>query len=96
MLRKTAHFILYLSTLQKPAAGAGFCNVLKYKADTFYLSTIQKPAPEVHASPDATQSSDRFFKLHILQNQFPTSTSRFFCTMAWFRNFTVVNTSLSF
>ena len=33
MLRKTAHFILYLSTLQKPAAGAGFCNVLKYKAD---------------------------------------------------------------
>ena len=44
MLRKTAHFILYLSTLQKPAAGAGFCNVLKYKTDTFYLSTIQKPA----------------------------------------------------
>ena len=45
MLRKPAHFILYLSTLQKPAAEAGFCNVLKYKADTFYLSTIQKPAP---------------------------------------------------
>ena len=45
MLRKTAHFILYLSMLQKPAAGAGFCNALKYKADTFYLSTIQKPAP---------------------------------------------------
>ena len=43
MLRKTAHFILYLSTLQKPAPAAGFCNVLKYKADTFYLSTIQKP-----------------------------------------------------
>ena len=34
MLRKQVHFILYLSTLQKPAAGAGFCNVLKYKADT--------------------------------------------------------------
>ena len=46
MLRKPVHFILYLSTLQKPAAGAGFCNVLKYKADTFYLSTIQKLAPE--------------------------------------------------
>ena len=46
MLRKTAHFILYLSTLQKPAAGAGFCNLLKYKADTFYFSTIQKPAPD--------------------------------------------------
>ena len=46
MLRKPAHFIFYLSTLQKPAAGAGFCNVLKYKDDTFYLSTIQKPAPE--------------------------------------------------
>ena len=45
MLRKPVHFILYLSTLQKPAAGAGFCNVLKYKADTFYLSTIQKLAP---------------------------------------------------
>ena len=45
MLRKPAHFIFYLSTLQKPAAGAGFCNVLKYKDDTFYLSTIQKPAP---------------------------------------------------
>ena len=44
MLRKPAHFIIYLSTLQKPAAGAGFCNVLKYKADTFYLSTIHKPA----------------------------------------------------
>ena len=45
MLRKPAHLIFYLSTLQKPATGAGFCNVLKYKADTFYLSTIQKPAP---------------------------------------------------
>ena len=45
MLRKPAHFIFYLSTLQKTAAGAGFCNVLKYKDDTFYLSTIQKPAP---------------------------------------------------
>ena len=45
MLRKPAHLIFYLSTLQKPAAGAGFFNVLKYKADTFYLSTIQKPAP---------------------------------------------------
>ena len=45
MLRKPVHFILYLSTLQKTAAAAGFCNVLKYKADTFYLSTIQKPAP---------------------------------------------------
>ena len=45
MPRKPAHFIFYLSTLQKPAAGAGFCNVLKYKDDTFYLSTIQKPAP---------------------------------------------------
>ena len=33
--------------LQKPAAGAGFCNILKYKADTFYLSRIQKPAPEL-------------------------------------------------
>ena len=44
MLRKPVHFILYLSTLQKPAAGAGFCNVLKYKADTFYLSTLQEPA----------------------------------------------------
>ena len=44
MLRKPAHLILYLSTLHKPAAGAGLCNVLKYKADTFYLSTIQKPA----------------------------------------------------
>ena len=46
MLRKPAHFIFYLSTLWKPAAGGSFCNVLKYKADTFYLSTIQKPAPE--------------------------------------------------
>ena len=46
MLRKPAHLILYLSTLHKPAAGAGLCNVLKYKADTFYLSTIQKPAPD--------------------------------------------------
>ena len=45
MLRKPADFIFYLSMLQKPATGAGFCNVLKYKADTFYLSTIQKPAP---------------------------------------------------
>ena len=48
MLRKPAHLILYLSTLHKPAAGAGLCNVLKYKADTFYLSTIQKPAPGQH------------------------------------------------
>ena len=39
MLRKSAHLILYVSTLQKPAAGAGFCNILKYKADNFYLST---------------------------------------------------------
>ena len=46
MLRKPAHLIFYLSTLQIPAAGAGFCNVLKYKADTFYLSTIQKLAPD--------------------------------------------------
>ena len=45
MLRKPAHLILYLSMLQKPAAGAGFSNILKYKADNFYLSTIQKPAP---------------------------------------------------
>ena len=50
MLRKPAHFIFYLSTLQKPAAGAGFCNVLKYKADTFYLCTIQKPAPDTYVS----------------------------------------------
>ena len=49
MLRKPAHFILYLSALQKPAAGAGFCNVLKYKADAFYLSTIQKPAPDTYS-----------------------------------------------
>ena len=48
MLRKPAQFIFYLSTLQKPAAGAGSCNSLKYKADTFYLSTIQKPAPGPH------------------------------------------------
>ena len=47
MLRKPAQLIFYLSTLHKPAAGAGLCNVLKYKADTFYLSTIQKPAPVV-------------------------------------------------
>ena len=33
-MHKPAHLIFYLSTLQKPAAGAGFCNVLKYKADT--------------------------------------------------------------
>ena len=46
MLRKPAQLIFYLSTLHKPAAGAGLCNVLKYKADTFYLSTIQKPAPD--------------------------------------------------
>ena len=45
MPHKPAHFIFYLSTLQKPAAGAGFYNVLKYKAGTFYLSMIQKPAP---------------------------------------------------
>ena len=43
MLRKPAHFIFYLGTVQKRAAGAGFCTVLKYKAETFYLSTIQKP-----------------------------------------------------
>ena len=47
MLRKPAHWIFYLNTLQKPAAGAGFCNVFKYKADTFNLRTIQKPAPDV-------------------------------------------------
>ena len=41
MLRKPATSFF---TLSRP--GAGFCNVLKYKADTFYLSTIQKPAPE--------------------------------------------------
>ena len=45
MLRKAAHLIFNLSTLQKPAAGTGFCNVLKYKINTFYLSTIQKLAP---------------------------------------------------
>ena len=39
MLRQPAHFIFYLSMLQKPAAVAGFCNILKYKADNFYLST---------------------------------------------------------
>ena len=59
MLRKPAHFIIYLSTLQKPAARAGFCNVLKYKADTFYLSTIQKPAPY----------EQLILKAIILQNQ---------------------------
>ena len=48
MPSKPAHFILYLSTLQKPASGAGFCNVLnKYKADTSHLGTIQKPAPDL-------------------------------------------------
>ena len=54
MLRKPAHLIFYLSTLQKSAAGAGFCNLqgpvsvtyFKYKSDTFYLGTIQKPAPD--------------------------------------------------
>ena len=46
MLREPAHLIFYLSMLQKPAAGAGFCNILKYKADSFYLSRIQKPAPD--------------------------------------------------
>ena len=37
MLRKPAHFIFHLSTLQKPAPA-----LLKYKADTCYLSTIQE------------------------------------------------------
>ena len=57
MPRKGAHFIFYLSTLQKPAAGAGFCNILKYKDDTFYLSTIQKPAPGLkHITHHKTES----------------------------------------
>ena len=45
MLQKPAQLIYYSSSLQKPAAGAIFCNVLKYKADTFYLSMIQKTVP---------------------------------------------------
>ena len=31
--------------LQKSAAVVSFCNILKYKINTFYLSTIQKLAP---------------------------------------------------
>ena len=46
MLRKPAHFIFNLNTLQKTAAGADFWNVRTYKADTFYLSTTQKPVPD--------------------------------------------------
>ena len=45
MLRKPAHFIFYLSTLQKPAAGAGFFNVLKYKDDTFLLKYDTETGP---------------------------------------------------
>ena len=59
MLRKPTHFIFYLSTLQRPAARAGFCNVLKYKADTFHLSTIQKPAPERKSRPQFKVSQMR-------------------------------------
>ena len=44
MLGKPANFNIYLSTLQKPTVGVGFCNILKYKADTFYIGTIQKAA----------------------------------------------------
>ena len=44
MLGKPANFIIYLSTLQKPTAGAGFSNVLMYKTDTIYIGTIQKAA----------------------------------------------------
>ena len=55
MLRKPAYVIFYLSTLQKPAARAGFFNVLKYKADTFYLSTIQKPSPDQLLFPANTK-----------------------------------------
>ena len=56
MLRKPAHFIFYLSTLQKPAAGASFCHVLKYKADSFHLSMIQKPAPGYTSSLRSSSS----------------------------------------
>ena len=59
MLRKPAHLILYLSTLQKPAAGAGFCNVLKYKFNTFYLSMIQKLAP-----PDVLSAIETWISYH--------------------------------
>ena len=34
--------------LKKSAAGASFCNILKYKINTFYLSRIQKLAPDMH------------------------------------------------
>ena len=49
---------VYRNTLQKPA---GFCNELKYKADTFYLSTIQKLAPGVNhfAQSDQTRADRR-------------------------------------
>ena len=46
MLRKPAHLILYC----KYVTETGFCNVLKYKVDTFYLSLIQKPAPVLSPS----------------------------------------------
>ena len=48
MLRKKAHLIFYLSTLQKPTAVASLCNILKYKIDTFYLGSIQKPTPDLY------------------------------------------------
>ena len=67
MLRKPVHFILYLSTLQKPAAGAGFCNVLKYKADTFYFSTIQKLAPGEDVSY-LLYLGPNVYNLYVFQN----------------------------
>ena len=45
MLRKPAHLIFYLSTLHKPAAGAGLCNMLKYKINTFLLKYDTETGP---------------------------------------------------
>ena len=77
MPRKAAHFIFYLSTLQKPAAGAGFCNVLKYKDDTFYLSTIQKLAPGTAVF--VTPEKSTFFNMAVTEIQINTDSK-----LTWF------------
>ena len=52
MLPKPAHLIFYLSTLQKQAAVAGLCKVLKYKVNTFYPSSDEVGAGGIVVASD--------------------------------------------
>ena len=65
MLRKPDHLIFYLSTLHKPAAVAGLCNVLKHKVDTFSLKFDTETRPRSLTTINTSRAVFPVFKYNI-------------------------------